>query len=302
MDYLAAMRVYVRVVERGSMSAAARDLGIGQPAVSERIERLEAHLGVSLLRRNTRAISVTDSGMAFYERCKLAIQASDDALAGAQANMPLRGTLRIAAPHGLSETILPAILMRLRERHPQLKIDLVVNERFVDPTTEGVDISLRLGGPGEGDFVARKIGQVSRVLVASPDYLERHGMPCATADLIEHPFARVSGLFNNGRLPLRMRDRRMEQVPIDIVFTLSNWRPLHAILLGGGAIGVLQEPVCSDDLAAGRLSRILPDLVVPGFDLHLLYKTNRSIGPRLRGVLSFLKRELILTLNPNGLR
>lgn len=300
MDYLAAMRVYVRVVERGSMSAAARDLGIGQPAVSERIERLEAHLGVILLRRNTRAISVTDPGAVFYERCKLAIEAADVALAGAHADMCLRGTLRIAAPHGLSEVILPAILVRLQEHHPQLKIDLVVNDRFVDPTTEGVDISLRLGGPGEGDFVASKLGQMSRVLVASPAYLDRRGVPRATADLIDHPFARVSGLFNNGRLPLYTQDRRIEQVPIDVVFTLGNWRPLHAILVGGGGIGVLQRPVCSEDLTAGRLRQVLPDFAVPGFDLHLLHKANRPIPPRLRVVLPFLKKELLRALNAEG--
>lgn len=168
MDYLAAMRIYVRVVERGSMSAAARDLGIGQPAVSERIERLEAHLGMQLLRRNTRSISVTDVGALFYERSKLAIEAADDALAGAREDMPLRGTLRIAAPHGVGEVVLSPILLSLRDRHPQLKIDLVLNDRIVDPVTEGVDISLRLGDHGEGSYVARRLGHVRRTLVASP--------------------------------------------------------------------------------------------------------------------------------------
>ena len=111
MDYLAAMRVYVRVVERGSMSAAARDLGIGQPAVSERIERLEADFDTRLVRRNTRKISVTDVGAVFYERCKIAIEAADDALASVQEGMPLRGTLRIVAPYGLGEVMLPSILL-----------------------------------------------------------------------------------------------------------------------------------------------------------------------------------------------
>ncbi|WP_283848221.1 LysR family transcriptional regulator [Bradyrhizobium sp. NAS80.1] len=286
------MRVYVRVVERGSMSAAARDLGIGQPAVSERIERLEADFGLRLLRRNTRTISVTDTGAVFYERCKLAIEAADDALASVHEDMPLRGTLRIAAPHGLGEVVLPRILLRLRDRHPQLKIDLVLNDRIVDPTTEGVDISLRLGDPGEGGFVARKLGHVSRVLVASPNYLDRCGEPTTPADLTRHPFARVSGLFNNGRLPLQKRDRRTVSVPIEVALSMSNWRALHAVLLGGGAIGVLQEPVCSDDLAGGRLKRILSDFTVPGFDLHILYAANKPVPPRTRMIASFLQKEL----------
>lgn len=300
MDYLAAMRVYVRVVERGSMSAAARDLGIGQPAVSERIERLEAHLGARLLRRNTRMISVTDMGAAFYERCKIAIEAAEDALAGAHDDMPLRGTLRIAAPHGLGEVVLPSLLLRLRDRHPQLKIDLVLNDRVVDPTTEGVDISLRLGDHGDGSFVARKLGHVSRVLVASPGYLDRHGAPTTPADLIGHPFARVSGIFNNGRLPLQTEDGRILSTPIEISLTVSHWRPLHTILLGGGAIGVLQKPVCSDDLAAGRLRLLLPDVVVPGFDLHLLYPAEKPVPPRTRTVVSLLEKELPRLIAPTA--
>lgn len=300
MDYLAAMRVYVRVVERGSMSAAARDLGIGQPAVSERIERLEAHLGARLLRRNTRMISVTDMGAAFYERCKIAIEAAEDALAGAHDDMPLRGTLRIAAHHGLGEVVLPSLLLRLRDRHPQLKIDLVLNDRVVDPTTEGVDISLRLGDHGDGSFVARKLGHVSRVLVASPGYLDRHGAPTTPADLIGHPFARVSGIFNNGRLPLQTEDGRILSTPIEISLTVSHWRPLHTILLGGGAIGVLQKPVCSDDLAAGRLRLLLPDVVVPGFDLHLLYPAEKPVPPRTRTVVSLLEKELPRLIAPTA--
>lgn len=300
MDYLAAMRVYVRVVERGSMSAAARDLGIGQSAVSERIERLEAQFGTRLLRRNTRSISVTDAGAVFYERCKVAIGAVDDALAGAQEDMAVRGTLRIAAAHALGDVILPSILLELRKLHPDLKIDLVLNDRVVDPTTEGVDVSLRLGDPGEGHFVVRKLGHVSRTLVASPEYLDRHGVPTTPACLIRHPFARVSGLFNNSRLPLQAADGRIMPTPIDIALTMSNWHPLHAVLVGGGAIGVLQEPVCFADLAARRLKRILPEFTVPGFELNLLYSAVRPIPPRVRAIASLLERELPRQIAPHA--
>ena len=158
MDYLAAMRVFVRVVERGSMSAAARDLGIGQPAVSERIERLEAELNVRLLRRNTRAVSATDAGAAFYERAKLAIEAAGDALSAAKEGFALRGAVRIAAPHGVGEMLLSPVVLLLREHHPELRVDLILNDRVVDPVTEGVEMSIRLGNLGEGSFIARRLG------------------------------------------------------------------------------------------------------------------------------------------------
>lgn len=292
MDHLAAMRVFVRVVERGSMSAAARDLGIGQPAVSERIERLEAELGVRLLRRSTRTLSATDMGATFYALAKLAIEAADNALSAVRGDAPLRGTLRIAAPQGLGEVLLPRALLRLREAHPELRVDLVLNDRMVDPVTEGVDLSLRLGDPGEGGFAARRLGHVSRALVAAPAYLERYGTPERPGELVGHAFARVSGLFGGGRLPLRAAAGRILTVPIDVVLNVSHWRPLHAVLLGGGAIGVLQLPVCAQDLAAGRLKRLLPAFEVPGLDLHALYPPGRPMGSRVRTVLALVEEEV----------
>ncbi|MDE1147719.1 MAG: LysR family transcriptional regulator [Azospirillaceae bacterium] len=293
MDLLAAMRVYVRVVERGSLSAAARDLGLGQPAVSERIEKLEAHLGARLLRRSTRSLSMTDAGAAFYERSRQALAAVAEAVAAVgQDDRPLRGALRIAAPHGVGEVLLPPILLRLRALHPDLEIDLVLNDRFVDPVTEGVDVSLRLGDGGEGGFVAKPLGHVRRQLVAAPDYIARHGAPTVPAALADHPFVRVSGLFASGRLPLVAPDGKSATAPVRIVMSLGHWRPVHALLLGGAGIGVLQAPVCDADLAAGRLVPLLPGHTVPGFDLHALYPTAPHVPPKVRMFLGLLGDQL----------
>jgi len=291
MDLLAAMRIFVRVVERGSMSAAARDLGIGQPAVSERIDRLEAHLGASLLRRNTRTISVTDAGAAFYERSKLALEAADEALAVVTQARTMRGTLRIAAPHGLGEVVLPPILLRLHQRHPRLKVELVLNDRIVDPVTEGVDLSLRLGDLGDGSFVARRLGHVRRVLVASPDYLARHGAVKRPNDLVDHPFVRVTGLFNTARLPL-VSSRGSIPAPLQIVWSMGHWRPVYELLLAGAGIGVLQEPIAAAALADGRLVRVLPEFTVPGFDLHALIPPSRPVPPKTRALLALLGEHL----------
>lgn len=292
MDLLLAMRVYVRVVERGSLSAAARDLGMGQPAVSERIERLEAHLGSRLLLRSTRSLSMTDAGAVFYERARQTLEAAADAVAAVGRDQPLRGTLRLAAPHGVGEVLLPPILLRLRQSHPELDIDLVLNDRVVDPVTEGVDLSLRLGDSGEGAFVARPLGHVRRLLVAAPDYVERRGAPAGPQDLGGHDFVRVGGLFANGRLPLVTDDGTAIAAPIRIRMSLGHWRPAHALLLGGAGIGVLQAPVCAADVAAGRLVPLLPGYTVPGFDLHALYPVSRQVPPKVRMVLELLRQEL----------
>jgi DNA-binding transcriptional LysR family regulator len=301
MDILAAMRIFVRVVERGNLSRAARDLGIGQPAVSDRIDRLEKHLGVKLLRRSTRAVSCTDEGTLFYERSKQVVEAADEACAAASGrDRSLRGALRIAAPQGLGEVVLPRILMAIREQHPKLNIDLILNDQIVDPVTEGVDISLRLGQPGEGSYVARQLGHVRRVLVAAPDYLARTSVPQDPDDLRHHPFIRVMGVLGDGVLRLIDAADGPVSVQINPVVNMSHWRPVYESLVAGAGIGVLQEPVCAEAISSGRLIRLLPQYTVPGFDLHALFM--RPVSSKTRTIMAALEKELPAALEHLHLR
>lgn len=292
MDLLAAMRVFVRIVERGNMSAAARDLGIGQPAVSERIERLEKELGSQLLNRNTRRTTLTDAGLVFYQHSKQTLQMADDSVAAVAQGVQLRGTLKIAAPQGLGDVVMPPILAELRTIHPGLKIEMILNDRVVDPVTEGVDVSLRLGNLSEGNFVARKLGFVQRRLVASPAYLKRHENLATTKDLHRHPFIRVQGLFNNGKIPLLDARGKRVNPAVNIAMTMSTWRPVHSLLLAGAGIGILQLPVCAKDLAEGRLVELFSGYTVPSFELHALYTPAKSISSRLQACLSLLESRL----------
>ncbi|KWI32745.1 LysR family transcriptional regulator [Burkholderia ubonensis] len=293
MDLLAAMRIFVRVVERGNLSRAAKDLGLGQPTVSDRVERLERFLGVRLLLRSTRAVSCTDEGILFYQRSKIVLDAADEARAVVTlGNKIVRGRIRIAAPHGLGEVVLPEILTVIREHNPQLYIDLILNDEITDPVTEGVDISLRLGPISDGNFVARRLGHVRRVLVASPSYIEKHGLPEEPTDIVGHPFIRVTGLFNDGQLRLMSPSKSVRPTPINIVISTSHWRPVYELLLNGAGIGVLQEHVCVDALASGRLVRLLPDYTVPGFDLHALLPVTRPVPSKTQVVVKILEEYL----------
>lgn len=292
MDLLAAMRIFVRVVERGSMSSAARYLGIGQTTVSERIERLEAHPGTHLLRRNTRNMSLTSSGSLFYSRSKDVLTAAEHALAIAEPGPFLKGTVRIAAPYGAGEELLMPALLSLQAEYPGLQIELTLNDRVTDPVTEGVDISLRLGKVGEGYYVAHPLGLVTRLLLASPAYLKRYGIPRSADNLIHHAFARVSGLFSNNQIALITPDNQMVSAPVNITFSTNHWRPLHTILLAGRAIGVLQSPVCQQDIATGRLVSVLPDYAVPSFEAHLLTPPASIISPETRVCALYLESAL----------
>ncbi|MBY4767258.1 LysR family transcriptional regulator [Burkholderia ambifaria] len=293
MDLLAAMRIFVRVVERGNLSRAAKDLGLGQPTVSDRVDRLERFLGVKLLLRNTRAVSCTDEGILFYQRSKIVLDAADEARAVVTlGNNIVRGRIRIAAPHGFGEVVLPEILAVIREQNPQLHIDLVLNDEITDPVTEGVDISLRLGQIGDGNFVARRLGYVRRVLVASPLYIEKHGLPEEPTDIVGHPFIRVTGLFNDGQLRLMSASKSVRPTPINVVVSTSHWRPVYELLLNGAGIGVLQEHVCIDALDSGRLVRLLPDYTVPGFDLHALLPVTRPVPSKTQVVMKIIEGYL----------
>ncbi|MGS0891569.1 LysR family transcriptional regulator [Burkholderia stagnalis] len=293
MDLLAAMRIYVRVVERGTMSGAARDLDMGQPAVSERIEKLEKHLGTRLLMRSARTLACTEEGRIFYERSKELLDAAEDTIASvSKTENTLSGTIRIAAPQCFGEVVLPRALLRIRTAYPRLRIDLVLNDNVVDPVTEGVDISIRLGQLDDGGFVAHPIGQVGRMLVAAPSYLERHGPIETIADLANHPFIRVKGLFANEQVPLQRADRTLEHARIRTVMTTSHWRPMYDTIVAGGGIGVVQQPACATAFAQGSLVEILPRYTIAAYALNALVRAQRPLPPRVRAIVELLKQDI----------
>ncbi|MBR1220681.1 LysR family transcriptional regulator [Bradyrhizobium sp. U87765 SZCCT0131] len=299
MDLLSAMRIFVRVVERGSLSAAARDLHLGQPTVSERIERLERQLGVRLLERTTRAVTTTEAGERFYERAKGAVEAADDALAAASAREgSLSGTLRVAAPHGLGEVTLPPLLIRFQAQHPQLAIDLTLNDRFVEPVVEGVDLSLRIGTVSDGHFVARRLGAIERVMLAAPAYLTRYAAPQTPEDLIAHPFIRISGLAPHNRLRLTAPNGAVIETPIRTAWQANHWRPLRDALLAGAGIGALHRTVCAAEIADGRLVPVLADYRFVPLDVHALHPASPHVPLKTRALLDMLTQHAEDLLGP----
>jgi DNA-binding transcriptional LysR family regulator len=290
MNLLETMRIFARVVERGSISAAARDLGLGQPAVSERIERLEKFVGCRLLSRSSRAFKCTPEGQLFYERCRSILHITAEAISEISGDsQSFSGTTRIAAPHCFGDIMLPGIATVLRSRFPQMDLELVLNDRAVDLVTEGVDISFRLGELGQGAFIAYPLGQIRRKLVASRRYVEQHGSVLTPAELVAHPF--IEGRDSNGtsQLPLVSETGGVENIPVRTIIRASCWRPAFELVMAGLGVGVIEEYVHPEALADGRLVTLLPEFEVQPMDLNLLIQAQRPVSQRVRTIVSLLR-------------
>jgi DNA-binding transcriptional LysR family regulator len=187
MDRLSAMEAFVRVVETGSFSGAARQLRIGQPAVSKAIAQIEERLGVRLLLRTTHGLSPTESGQNFYERAKRAIAEVEEAdLAARGAGAGLSGPLRICAAVTFARLHVMPQLPAFLEQHPSLDVDVVLDDRNIDLVEAGVDVALRMGSLTDSTLTARKIGQCRRLVLGTPSYFAKRGEPGSPTDLVSH--------------------------------------------------------------------------------------------------------------------
>src|SRR5258706_980301 len=187
MDRLAALEIFVRVVDTGSFSAVARRQRIGQPAVSKAVVQLEEWLGVSLLMRSTRSVVPTEAGRIFYERAKRTIEEADEAVVAARGSASgLSGKLRVSTSVCFGRLhVIPNLSAFLAE-HPDLDIELVLDDRNVDLVNEGIDVALRMGAMPDSNMTARRIAEGRRIVVATPGYLQQHGTPKSPRDLISH--------------------------------------------------------------------------------------------------------------------
>jgi DNA-binding transcriptional LysR family regulator len=303
MDLLAAMRIYTRAVECGSLSAAARDLGIGQPSVSERVTQLEKYLGLRLLDRTTRSLQMTDAGNRFYDKARQTLEVADEAVSAIrEADAQLRGVLRVAAPHGLGELVLPGLLAEFQRDHPELMIHLTLNDRFVDPVAEGVDLSLRVGRRGEGAFVARALGSMERCLVATPAYLQRYGEPQDPQQLAGHALLRISGLTQDDTLQFSDAAGQTISATIRTGWRCNHWRPLYEAVLADAGIAVLQGPVCAAALREGRLRRVLQTFQLKPLAVHVIYPPGRNQPAKTRLLLKLFERKMPDLLLPDATR
>ncbi|CAI0918036.1 LysR family transcriptional regulator [Serratia quinivorans] len=292
MDKLNAMQTFVRVAELGSLSAAARDLGLTQPAVSQQIAGLEQQLRAQLLFRSTRAVTLTDAGAGYYRQIKpilAAVGEAEEVLHG--QNLRLQGSLRIHAPTGFGQQHLTPLAIAFQQQHPQLNIELLLDDRRADVIGEGIDVAIRFGELSSPGTVARRLGELQRILVASPAYLAAQGEPQTLAELATHPHIRYSGLSDADTLTL-IGPHGTEMVELRPVFRANNTFSLMAAIESGLGIGGAQRPLIGRQLASGALVPILPAWRYPPMALHAVYPAARFIPGKVRAWVEYLLTAL----------
>ena len=292
MDRLAAMEAFVRVVEVGSFSGAARRLHVGQPAVSKTVAQLEDRLGVRLLLRSSRGLTPTEAGQSFYERAKRSIEEADEAdLAARGAGAGLTGRLRFSAAVTFARLHVIPHLPRFLAMHPALTVEAVLDDRRVDLIEEGIDVGLRMGALTSSAMTARRIGRSPRVVLATPGYLERAGEPSTPAELARHDaviYAQLGGgeswTFRNGAAEATVTLK-------DSISSTAAEGVREAVFAGLG-LCVATEWMFQAELDAGRVRRVLPMWELPPTDLWAAFPTGRRASAKARAFASFVEAQL----------
>jgi DNA-binding transcriptional LysR family regulator len=286
MDRLQAMAAFVRVVETGSFSGAARHIGVGQPAISKTIAQLEDRLQVRLLVRSTHGLAPTNAGVRFYERAKMVIQEADEAeLEARGAGAGLKGRLRVSAATTFARLLVLPRLPAFLARHPDLEIDIVLDDRVIDLVSEGIDVALRMGQLSDSSAVARRLAQGRRSVIATPAYLERAGNPSVPADLAAHEAIAYSQLENSWMF---RKDGTEASVVIRGRIRVSAAEGIRAAVLAHMGLTVNSDWMFAPELESGAVVRLLEDWELPPVDLWAVFPTGRLASAKARAFTDFV--------------
>jgi DNA-binding transcriptional LysR family regulator len=290
MDRLQAMAAFVRVVETGSFSGAARQIGVGQPAISKTIAQLEDRLQVRLLVRSTHGLTPTDAGLRFYERAKTAIHEADEAeLEARGAGAGLTGQLRVSAATTFARLLVVPRLPKLLTQHPDLEIDIVLDDRVIDLVSEGVDVSLRMGQLPDSSAVARRLARGRRSVIATPAYLEQAGVPAVPAELATHEAIVYSQLENNW---IFRKDGTEASVAIRGRVRVSAAEGIRAAVLADMGLTVSSDWMFAPELESGAVVRMLTDWELPPVDLWAVFPTGRLASAKARAFADFVETAI----------
>ncbi|GAB3661555.1 LysR family transcriptional regulator [Ramlibacter alkalitolerans] len=290
MDRLQAMEMFVRVVETGSFSRAAREFATTQPTVTKQVAATEARLKVRLLNRNTRGVSLTEAGALYYEKCKTIVREAEEAENIVRMReSPAQGLLRVGSSVAFGRRVVVPLAMEFMRLHPQLQVDLSFEDRYTDLVAQGVDVALRLGKLADSSLGARFLGTNPWLLVASPQYLKRCGTPRRPAELSDHPT--LTYISVQGNDVWRVLTPRGEAVTVRLTPRLRS-NNLSAVLAAARSdMGIAALPwyVAADSLAAGAIVEVLKGHSVPEQEIHAVYPSPKLVPQKVLAFIGFLQ-------------
>lgn len=285
--------VFAAVVEAGSLSAAAERLGLAKTMVSAHIQRLEAEVGVTLIVRTTRRSNLTEAGRTLYEASRACLRTASDALeAIASTSGPLRGAVRVASPVDYGELVVAPALAALLRDHPELSVELICGEGYVDLVAERIDVAVRLGNLKDSSYRSARLGQYLRWIVASPAFLEGRRPPQSPSELAELPFVGLSTLGHPETLSLRDVNGRRATVRCNRAFMANTASAGRAATLAGAGFGLLTDFSIGEDLAAGRLVRLLPEWAGEPAAIQAIFPSTRQPSAKVAAVIDALRAHL----------
>jgi DNA-binding transcriptional LysR family regulator len=292
MDRLDAMKLFVRVAELGSFAAVAQQLGVARSVVTRQIAGLEAHLGIKLMARSTRRLSLTSAGTAYLEKCRVILNLVEAAETDvAEERLTPRGNIRMSLPLSFGLKRLAPLLIDFSQRYPEVGLDMDYSDRRVKLIEEGIDLSIRITRRLDGGDVARKIGTGRMQVVASKNYLARHGRPQHPAELIHHECLGYTsgGIAQNWEFQV---DGQLQSFPVRSRINANNGDVLTEAAAQGLGITLQPDFIIDSFLADGRVEAILADFPVAELGIYAMLPSNRHIPHRVRVLMDFLAAGL----------
>jgi DNA-binding transcriptional LysR family regulator len=290
MDKFNTIRAFTSVVEAGSFAGASRLLGVSRAAVNKLVFNLEEYLGVQLLNRSTRKVTPTQTGLAFYERCVVILSDLEEAeLVISELQEEPRGNLRINAPMSWGTIHLAGAIANFMAQYPQLKVELTLDDRFVDPIAEGYDMVVRIAETVESSsLIIHKLATINLVLCASPEYLSQYGQPEKPEDLSNHSCLQYGYLNSSNSWNLSQRDEE-KTIKIKGKLYSNNGEVLAQGAVNGLGITLLPEFIVAEYLQTQQLTIILPEYSPRNLALFLVYPINRHLSMKVKLLTNFLQ-------------
>ncbi|MDP3170442.1 MAG: LysR family transcriptional regulator [Polaromonas sp.] len=290
MDRLQVMHMFVRVVETASFSKAAREFATTQPTVSKQIAATEERLNVRLLNRNTRGVSLTESGALYYEKCKIIVRETEEAdnivrLRQSQA----QGMLRIGTSVAFGRRVIVPLALDFMKRHPQVQLDLSFEDRYTDLVSQGLDVAVRMGKLADSNLGARYLGANPWVMVAAPRYLKKYGTPKKPRDLSGHAALIYSSVLGDDVWRLISSKGEAVTVPVAGRLRSNNLSAVLAAARNGLGIAAMPRYVAADSLASGQVLEVLADHSLPEQEIHAVFPSPKLVPGKVQAFVAYLQ-------------